>query len=132
MAATSCENRRTQAYSSDLRWRMIYQALVLNKSSREIAQNLNVDQSTVSRTVKLFNEEGHINKKSYPANEGTKKLTQIDELFILELVIDRPGIYLHELQQAILEETGPMHYLPIFEEIWLYKAENGYCCKAEV
>lgn len=86
---------------------MIYQAWMLNKSSREIAQNLNVDKSTVSRTVRLFNEEGHVNKKSYPAvNEGTKKLTQIDELIILELVIDRPGIYLHELQQAILEETG--------------------------
>ena len=106
MATTSCESRRTQAYSPDLRWRMIYQSLMLNKSSREIAQNLNVDQSTVSRTVKLFNEEGHVNKKSYPGNKGTRKLTQIDQLIILELVIDRPGIYLHELQQELFEETG--------------------------
>lgn len=104
--ATSCESGRTQAYSPDLRWRMVYQAMVLNKASREIAKNLNVDQSTVSRTVKLFNEQGDVTKKSYPANEGTRKLTQIDQLVILELVIDRPGIYLHELQQEIFEETG--------------------------
>ena len=64
--ATSCESGRTQAYSPDLRWRMVYQALVLNKS-REIAQNLNVDQSTVSRTVKLFHQQGDVAKKTTQA-----------------------------------------------------------------
>ena len=77
---------------------MVYQSLVLEKSSREIAQNLNVDQSTVSRTVRLFNEQGDVAKKSYPANTGTRKLTQLDQLILLELVLDKPGIYLHELQ----------------------------------
>lgn len=85
---------------------MIYQSLILNRSSREIAQNLNVDQSTVSRTVKLFDEQGDVTKKDYPGNVGTKKLTPIDQLVILELVIDRPGIYLHELQQELANETG--------------------------
>ena len=104
--ATSCESGRTQAYSPDLRWRMVYQALVLSKSSREIAQNLNVDQSTVSRTVKLFHQQGDVAKKNYPGNDGTRKLTGIDQLIVLELVLDRPGIYLHELQQELVEETG--------------------------
>ena len=95
--STSCENKRTQAYSPDLRWRMVYQALVLEKTSREIAQNLNVDQSTVSRTVKLFNEQGDVATKSYPENFGTKKLYDLDQLILLELVVDNPGIRLHEL-----------------------------------
>lgn len=104
--ATSCERRRTQAYAPDLRWRMIYQVCLLKKTSREVARNLNVDQSTVSRTVKLFNEEGDITKKKYPLNQGTRKLTEIDQLILLESVLDSPGIYLHELQQQLLEETG--------------------------
>ena len=85
---------------------MVYQSLVLGKSSREIAQNLNVDQSTVSRTVRLFNEQGDVAKKSYPANTGTRKLTQLDQLILLELVLDKSGIYLHELQHQLIEETG--------------------------
>ena len=104
--STSCEEKRTQAYSSDLRWRIVYQSLVLEKSSREIAKNLNVDQSTVSRTVRLFNEQGNVAKKAYPANSGTQKFTDLDQLIILELIIDRSGIYLHELQQELVDETG--------------------------
>lgn len=64
---------------------MIYQVLLLNKSSREVARNLNVDHSTVSRTVKLFNEQGDVTKRDYPDNEGTAKLTEIDKLIILEI-----------------------------------------------
>ena len=67
---------------------------------------LHVDQSTVSRTVRLFNEQGDVAKKSYPANTGTRKLTQLDQLILLELVLDKPGIYLHELQHQLIEETG--------------------------
>ena len=50
----SCEETRTKAYAADLRWRMVYQARVQEKTYREIAANLNVDQSTVCRTVALM------------------------------------------------------------------------------
>ncbi len=56
--ATSCENKRTKAYDEDLRWRMIYQAMVLNKTYREVGECLNVDPSTVCRVVSLFDELG--------------------------------------------------------------------------
>jgi len=85
---------------------MVYQSLVLGNSLREIAQNLNVDQLIVSRTVKLFNDQGDVEKKIYPNNNGTQKLTLVDQLIVLELVLDRPGIHLHELQQQLVEETG--------------------------
>ena len=45
------EPRHTQI---DLRWRMVYQARVQEKTYREIAANLNVDHSTVCRTVTLM------------------------------------------------------------------------------
>ena len=102
----SCEETRTKAYAADLRWRMVYQARVQEKTYREIAANLNVDQSTVCRTVALFDETGGVSLKEYPSNLGTAKLTEIDKLLILELVLEKPGIYLREIQQELVHETG--------------------------
>ena len=104
--ATSCESKRTKAYSEDLRWRMIIcQIKCLNKKCQEVAENLNVDASTVYHTVKLFDSTGAV-EKSYPSNAGTRKLTDIDRLIILENVIENPGIYLAELKHKLIEETG--------------------------
>ena len=35
-----------------------------------------------------------------------QKLTDIDHHLIVEAVIDRPGIYLHEIQAYLLQQTG--------------------------
>jgi len=70
---------------------------VQEKTYREIAANLNVDQSTVCRTVALFDETGGVSPKEYPSNLGPAKLTEIEKLLILELVLEKPGIYLHEI-----------------------------------
>ena len=42
---------------------MVYQARVHEKTYRKIAANLNVDQSTVCRTVTLFDETGGVSSK---------------------------------------------------------------------
>ena len=70
--ASSCESLRTQAYSEDLRRRMVYQKIVLEKSYREIPESLNVDPSTVCRTIALFEETGGMAKRTYPENPGIK------------------------------------------------------------
>ena len=105
--ATSCEPKRTKAYSEDIKWRMVYLVKFLGKAYNEIASNLNVDASTVCRTVSLFDTTGDVCPKQYPPNTGTVKLTVIDRFLILELVIDKPGIlYLREIQQQLAQDTG--------------------------
>ena len=104
--ATSCESNRSKSYADDLRWRIIYQAEALGKQYREIAANLNVDTATVSRIVSLFYATGNIKPKLYPPNLGTATLTEIDKLIILELAIEKPGIYLREIQDYLSKETG--------------------------
>ena len=104
--AVSCEERRTSAYSADLRWRMVYQVKALGKSYQEVAENLNVDKSTVSRIVALYESSSDVTPKRYPPNSGTSILTEVDKFIILELVIDRPGIYLREIQRELEEQTG--------------------------
>ena len=84
----SCEPKRTKGYSSDLRWRMVYQVEFLHKSCREVGQNLCVDPSTVSRTLSLFNASGNVEERKYPPNTGTAVLKGIDKIIILETALD--------------------------------------------
>ena len=106
MMATSCESKRTSAYSENIRWRMVYQVKALKKSCCEVARSLNVDASKVCRVTGLFDRTGDVSPKAHSANPGTAKLTEIDKFIILELAIDKPGIYLREIQEQLHSETG--------------------------
>ena len=106
MACASCEPDRTAAYSEDLRWRMVYQRIGMSRTYKEIAKSLNVDQSTVQRTVALFEETGDMHKRKYPPNAGTAKLSDIGTLIVLEVVISKPGIYLREVREEVRQTTG--------------------------
>ena len=101
----SCEPRRTSAYSEDLRWRMVWQKEVLGLSYKEIGNHLNVDPSTVCRTVHIFHQTGGVSKRKYPRERACRKLTKSLELYILHLVLNRPGIYLRELATNLLHTT---------------------------
>ena len=102
----TCEPKRCSAYSEDLRWRIIWQREVLDLKYEEIAKNLNVDASTVCRTVQLFHETGLVTKRGYPKECLPRILTEPVQLYILHLVRSKPGIYLHEMQKQVLELTG--------------------------
>ena len=98
---TSCEPKRTRAYSEDLRWRMVWQREALQYSYEDIGSNLGVDRSTVIRTVSLFRTTGTVSKKEYPKDRAARELTSPAQLFILNLVVEKSGIYLHEIQEEL-------------------------------
>jgi len=103
----SCERYRTIAYSSDIRRRIIHQVIGLKKTYRDVPSKLNVDPSTVQRTVDLFLWTGAVQKRSYPQHFGPDmKLTDIGKHFILDRVIEKPGIYLNEITEKLLQVTG--------------------------
>ena len=105
-AGWSFETSRSQAYSEDLQWRMVYQRKFLGRTYRQIAECINVDPSTVSRVLQLFDSTGTVKKLDYPENFGTKKLANIEKLLILQLVIEKPGIYLDEIADKVKIESG--------------------------
>lgn len=98
MAKHSCEPRRTAAYSEDLRWRMVWQREVQGFTLEKVARNLCVDTSTVHRILKQFNSLGTVSKKSYSLSNVPMKLTKPVQLTVLHLVLEKPGIYLSEIQ----------------------------------
>ena len=99
--AHSYESNRTSAYSEDLRWRMVWQREALGCTYDQIAANLGVDKSTVQRTVQLLFQSGSVSKRPYPKEKAFKKLTVPAQLFILNLVVDNPGMYLDEVQKQL-------------------------------
>ena len=99
--STSCESKRSSAYSEDLRWRIVYQREGLGLSYERIAANLSIDPSTVRRTIKLFNDTGSVSKKKYDKSGLTRKLTDVVQFFILQLVLQRPGILLREIKAEV-------------------------------
>ena len=104
--STSCENSRSSPYSNDLRWRLVWQVLALQLPIKKVAANLSVDGSTVRRIVRLFETTGSVNKKAYPSEKSFRKITKSAELFILHLVIDKPGLYLRELKNELELQLG--------------------------
>ena len=97
----SCEKGRSSAYSEDMRWRMVWQKEALGKSLAKVSKNLGMDKSTISRTLSLFFASGSLKKKPCPKDKAFCKLTTPCQLLIMNLVIERPGIYLHELQDEL-------------------------------
>ena len=100
---SSCEPMRTSAYSEDIRWRMVWQREVQGLTLERVAWNLSVDVSTVHRIVKKFEETGSVSKKKYSVanRHQLQKLTKAVQLTVLHLILQRPSIYLWELQQEL-------------------------------
>ena len=84
-------------YSEDLQWRMVWQSELLGYSQQAIAQNLGVDQSTVSRAIQLFRTTGSVGKKPYP-----EMVTAPCQLLIYRLFLQHPGIHIYEVQRELL------------------------------
>lgn len=98
---TSCEPARSSAYSEDLRWRIVWQREALELTFSEIASNLLIDVATAHRVVKQFTTSGSISKKSYSSTNRPCKLTKPVQLTILHLVLEKPSMYLWEIQQEL-------------------------------
>ena len=104
--ACSAESHRCSAYQDDLRWRMVYQREALGYTYQRIARNLNVDTSTVWRTVQLFQNTGNVSKKKYNTDNITRKVNESVLFVILQVVLDHPGVYLREIQAHVQYLTG--------------------------
>ena len=98
---TSCEPKRSSAYDEDLRWRMVWQKEAMGYNYEQVARNLCVDKATVCRTVALFHATGRMSKRSYPKEKAIRKLTVPAQLLILQIVLENPGIFLHQIQEKL-------------------------------
>ena len=83
---------------------MVYQRYVLSHSVQVISKNLCVDKSTVRRILKLFERTRSVDKKQVSVSR--RKLYTTDKL---ELLIDKPSMYLSELKKELLFRGTNVH-----------------------
>ena len=106
MAAASCESKRSSAYSDDLRWRIVWQREALQFTISQIAVNLCVSESTVRRTIQRFETSGEVAKSEYPSEACSRKITEPVQFYIMNLVLEKPGIYLSEITSELETVLG--------------------------
>lgn len=57
----------------------------------------------MSRISGLFNATGKVSKKSYPKEKSYREVTLPVQLLIIQLIMEKPGIRLHEIQKELLD-----------------------------
>ena len=103
----SYEPSRSKAYDNDVCWRIVYQRFALEFSVQQVSENLGVSQSSVRRIARLFDSTGSVDPKVDPdKGQALKALSSYDEFYIMELVLEKPGIYLREICHELFQQTG--------------------------
>lgn len=77
----------------------LFTKLILGLSYREVAGNLNVDPSTVSRVVARFECTGSVDTK--PRSGAPCKLSTFDEFLIIDTILEKPSSFLYEIQRLV-------------------------------
>ena len=73
----------------------------LGLSIQQASENLGVDKSTVSRIRQKFCDTGCVSKKTYLKDKAYRKLTSTAQLLVLHLVLEKPGVFLNEIQMEL-------------------------------
>ena len=89
-------------YSTDLRHRIVWLSVVHNASPTAISRLLHVYSITVTRYVELFNRTGDVLPRAH-CNGPRRLLSQHEQLVLLRLTLESPGIYLYEVQRDLLD-----------------------------
>lgn len=92
-------------YSVDLRWRTVWLARIQHIPIAEVSRLLNVSTRTVSRYVHLFDTTGDVEPEE--RQHGPHRLLgDYEQLVLLRIIMDNPGIYLREIKLKCLEVWG--------------------------
>lgn len=95
-----------KAYSLDLRWRIIWAYLMdQTMTTGDIAKVFSVCERTVRRYLQGFQRTGEV--QAIQVQHGPKLLLgDFEQLALLRLILDHPGIYLKEIQDKLSHVYG--------------------------
>ena len=72
---------------------------------RKVAQNLNVAVGTLHNVLRRFQATGDL-EPTKPDRSNTRKLSSNQELLLVGLFLDNPGLYLGEVCREVADITG--------------------------
>ena len=89
----------------DLRWRIVWVHLTTDYTAATISKLFNVSERTVYRYISLFELTGDVQARKRKNGPGCL-MGDFEQLVLLRLVLENPGIYLHELQEELINKFG--------------------------
>ena len=92
---SNIEVKMPKAFSSDIRWRVVWLHVFLKLSSAEVSDLLFISKKSVERYSNKFITTGDVEPKTHKCGPY-KKLSE--EVILIDLVLNNPDIFLHELQ----------------------------------
>ena len=99
----SAEPNRRRPYDRDLRWRIVFQRIGMGLQYDKIAQNLNVSTSTAYRICARFDATGEVQQTLNKHRPYLQRLDQQSQLYVVDLIMENPALYLAEICQHIHE-----------------------------
>lgn len=92
-------------YSEDLRHRIVWLSVVHKATPTTISRLLHVSSRTVTRYVELFNRTGDVLPRTR-RNGPHRLLGQHEQIVLLRLILESPGIFLYEVQRELYDQYG--------------------------
>lgn len=75
------------------------------KTIQEVSRDRYVSHSTVDRLVHLYQTTGDV-RSLQDKHSPERKLSEFEELTVLQSFLNNPGVHLNEVQQELLDITG--------------------------
>ena len=92
-------------YSVDIRWRIVWLYVTQEGTPNEIAHLMNVSERSVWRYISLFEHTGDVTP-TVQRHGPHKLLGGFEQLTILRLILQCPGIFLREHQEKLIHCFG--------------------------
>ena len=92
-------------YALDLRWRIVWLSTAKNMSPEEISALVCISQSTIRRYLTRFWSTGDVQPTSQ-RHGPSRLLGDFEQLVLLNLILENPGIYLDEMKDKLLDRFG--------------------------
>ena len=120
----SAEPMRKAPYSSDLRWRIVWQKLALNLNYQQISEKLCISIGTVHNILKLFESTGEVEPRKYPNWE--RKLDNHHLAYIIRLIVAYPTLHLSDITEKFEKISGT---IVSTSTLCRLLASHGFTCK---
>ena len=100
------EPGRTNAYSNDLRWRIVWHLISKGHNYRFTAKQLCVSIGTVHNIMKLFENTREVTGKPAPSRLSLRALNDQEELLVIGIVLKNPTVQLSEICKILANCTN--------------------------
>ena len=87
-------------YSLDLRWRVVWLSLTRCYSAIQISRLLHLSECTLRRYITIFQQTGDVKPKQH-RHGPLRLLGDFEQLTLLQIILQNPGIYLDEVQTKL-------------------------------